>query len=49
MSIVGLGGYSWSSSVSDTNSTYLRFRATDLYPCYTTGRIHGFQLRCLSE
>ncbi|WP_300828999.1 hypothetical protein [uncultured Rikenella sp.] len=50
---VGNSGYSWSStsygSGGHYRGMYLDFNATALYPCYTTYRAYGLQLRCLSE
>ena len=46
---VGNLGYSWSSSVSNTNGLYLGFSATWLITGNTNYRAFGFQVRCLQE
>jgi len=46
---VGHGGYSWSSTASDTYGVFLDFHVTWLYPSYMNYRAYGFPLRYLSE
>ncbi|WP_294600893.1 hypothetical protein [uncultured Rikenella sp.] len=46
---IGLLGFSWSSTVSGTNSMYLGFYVTWLHPSDANSRAYGLQLRCLSE
>ncbi|WP_297831713.1 hypothetical protein [uncultured Rikenella sp.] len=49
LSAVGNEGNSRSSTVDNTNSMYLVFNTTVLYPSHTTSRAYALQLRCLSE
>ena len=44
---VGYSGFSWSSTVSGSNSYYLDFYPTRLVPQTSTHRAIGRQLRCL--
>ncbi len=46
---VGNSGYSYSSSVNDTNGVDVDFSATHLNSSYAGNRGDSFQLRCLSE
>ncbi|WP_299458366.1 hypothetical protein [uncultured Rikenella sp.] len=46
---VGNGGDSWSSAVSGTYGVFLGFSTQHITPCDAYHRVHGFQLRCLSE
>ncbi|WP_294600287.1 hypothetical protein [uncultured Rikenella sp.] len=46
---VGCNGYSYSSSVTDTNCLYLGFYIARLPIRDAGSRAHGLQLRCLSE
>ncbi len=46
---VGYSGFSWSSTVSGSNSYYLDFYPTRLVPQTSTHRAIGRQLRCLQE
>ncbi len=46
---VGLGGYSWSSTVSGTSGMNLNCDVAWLSPSSAYYRAHGLQLRCLSE
>ncbi|WP_297830855.1 hypothetical protein [uncultured Rikenella sp.] len=42
-------GYSWASTVSDTDGMHLSFSMAWLDPCTANSRGYSFQLRCLSE
>ncbi|WP_300601837.1 hypothetical protein [uncultured Rikenella sp.] len=42
-------GYSWASTVSDTDGMHLSFSMAWLDPSHVSHRGHGLQLRCLSE
>ncbi len=46
---VGGDGYSWSSSVAETNAYYLNFHYSVVRPQDGYSRAYGFQLRCLQE
>ena len=46
---VGLDGYSWTSTVTDTDAYFLDFHYNEVYPNSTNNRGYGFQLRCLQE
>ncbi|WP_297627489.1 hypothetical protein [uncultured Rikenella sp.] len=46
---MGNNGFSYSSSVSESDGTYFGFSMTGLLPSSTFNRAYGFPLRCLSE
>ncbi len=46
---VGTNGYSWASTVKDTDGMNLGFGVTWLVSSCPSGHAYGFQLRCLSE
>ncbi|WP_300828640.1 hypothetical protein [uncultured Rikenella sp.] len=46
---VGASGFSWSASPNNTYGVYLYFNATSLNRSHGGHRVHGLQLRCLSE
>ncbi|WP_304708320.1 hypothetical protein [uncultured Rikenella sp.] len=46
---VGNDGYSWTSTVTDTDGMRLGFSVTWFDSSSTGSRAYGFQLRCLSE
>ncbi|WP_300829576.1 hypothetical protein [uncultured Rikenella sp.] len=48
-SSVGNDGYSWTSTVTDTDGIRLGFSVTWFDSSSTGSRAYGFQLRCLSE
>ncbi len=46
---VSTNGYSWASTVNDTDGMNLGLSVTWLVSSCPSGRAYGFQLRCLSE
>ncbi|NDV47490.1 hypothetical protein D0T49_10570 [Paludibacter sp. 221] len=46
---VGSGGGYWSGSLNSTYSLRLAFDGSNVYPAHTSGRAHGFSVRCISE
>ncbi len=47
LNYVGLGGYSWASTVSGTYSVYLISETTNLNSSNASYRAYGLQVRCL--
>ncbi len=46
---VGNSGFSWSSTVNDTNGIFLDFYTQGFNSSHASYRENGLQLRCLSE
>ena len=49
LSVVGYRGFSWSSSVTNSDTFRLYFHNEGIYPNDYGPRAHGFPVRCLQE
>ena len=46
---VGVSGFSWSATITDSNAHFLHLLFAGVYPQSNVYRAHAFQLRCLQE